>query len=161
METREKGMDAQAAWKRLAAMCAKAEHCSGEAVEKMRRWGVDERAQAEVMARLIEGRYIDDERFCRAFVADKLRYNKWGRMKIERALWAKGAPKEVYSPILAEVTDEEYKAALAPLLEAKARSTRAANRYELSAKLARFAAGRGFDSRIIYGCLDDMELEDG
>ncbi len=58
----------------LAALCAQGEHCQYEMLEKMRRWEVDETVKARVMQKLVAGRYIDDERFARAFVKDKVRY---------------------------------------------------------------------------------------
>ena len=77
----------QDAYLTLAALCAQAEHCQYEMLEKMRRWELPEDAQARVMAKLIKERYVDDERYAQAFVKDKIRYNKWGRRKVEQALW--------------------------------------------------------------------------
>jgi regulatory protein len=65
------------AFQQLSAACAQAEHCQQEMLDKMCRWGLDESEQASVMERLVKGRYVDDERFCRAFVRDKIKYNKW------------------------------------------------------------------------------------
>ena len=39
----------------LAALCAQAEHCQWEMTEKMRRWELDDEAQARVMERLVKG----------------------------------------------------------------------------------------------------------
>ncbi|MBR6998867.1 MAG: RecX family transcriptional regulator, partial [Prevotella sp.] len=75
-------MTGQQAFQRLAALCARGEHCQSEMLEKMRAWGVTAEEQAQVMARLTQEHYVDDERFARAFVADKVRYNKWGRRKV-------------------------------------------------------------------------------
>ena len=74
---------------KLAALCARGEHCQHDMLEKMRQWGVDEQEQASVMQRLVKERYVDDERYTRAFVHDKMTYNQWGRRKIEQALWLK------------------------------------------------------------------------
>ena len=43
----------QEAYLTLAALCAQAEHCQWEMLEKMRRWEVPEEAQARVMQRLV------------------------------------------------------------------------------------------------------------
>ncbi|MBP3756716.1 MAG: RecX family transcriptional regulator, partial [Prevotella sp.] len=77
-----KEMTEQEAFTRLSAQCAQAEHCQHEMVEKMRRWGIADDVQARVMARLVGERYVDDERYARAFVKDKVKYNKWGRRKV-------------------------------------------------------------------------------
>ena len=60
------------AFLQLASLCANAEHCQYEMLEKMKRWELSDEAQARVMARLIEERYVDDRRYARAFVKDTL-----------------------------------------------------------------------------------------
>lgn len=83
----KKAITEQEAYLQLAALCAQAEHCQQEMHDKMRRWELDEIAQNRIIARLVKERYIDDERYARAFVKDKIRYNKWGRRKVQQALW--------------------------------------------------------------------------
>ena len=145
----------------LAALCAQAEHCQWEMLEKMRRWEVPEEAQTRVMQRLVKERYVDDERYARAFVKDKIRYNKWGRRKVDQALWQKHIDEDIRKRVLDEVDDEEYLSVLRPLLKQKRKSTKANSDYELNQKLMRFAMGRGFTFDIIRQCIDvEEEPED-
>ena len=144
----------QGAYLQLASLCARAEHCQHELLEKMRRWDMSDEAQARVMARLVSERYVDDERYARAFVYDKIRYNKWGRRKVEQALWMKHIDDDIRSRALSEVDDEEYLSVLRPLLKQKRRSIKAASDYELNQKLVKFALGRGFTFDIIRQCID-------
>ena len=139
------------------ALCARGEHSSGEMLEKMRRWDVDDEAQARIMQRLINERYVDDERFARAFVNDKIKYNQWGSRRIEQALWQKGIDKETRQAVLAEINDEQYLEVLRPLLKTKARSVKANSEYERQMKLARFAIGRGFTFNLIQQCLPEAD----
>jgi regulatory protein len=149
----------QQAYLKLTALCARSEHCQQEMLEKMRQWGVSQEEQAQVMARLVSERYVDDERFARAFVSDKIRYNKWGRRKVEQALWLKRIDKAIAAQVLDEVDDAEYVSVLRPLLKQKRRSTKAASEYELTMKLIKFALSRGFTMDIIKQCID-VEDED-
>ena len=144
----------QEAFLRLSAQCAQAEHCQFEMLEKMRRWGVTEEAQARVMARLVGGRFVDDERFTRAFVSDKIKYNGWGRRKIEQALWAKGIDAALQQRVLDAVSEQEYLDVLRPLLKQKARSLKFENDFERQMKLMRFAQSRGFSIDEIQKALD-------
>lgn len=151
----------QEAYLSLAALCAQAEHCQWEMLEKMRRWELSDEAQARVMERLMKERYVDDERYARAFVKDKVRYNKWGRRKVEQALWQKHIGDSVRLQVLDEVDDDEYISILRPLLQQKRRSTKAASDYELNQKLIHFAVSRGFTMDIIKQCInveDDAEF---
>lgn len=144
----------QEAYLMLAALCAQAEHCQWEMLEKMRRWELADDAQTRVMERLVKERYVDDERYARAFVLDKIRYNKWGRRKVEQALWQKYIDDDIRQRVLGEVDDEEYLSVLRPLLKQKRRSVKASSDYEMNQKLIRFALGRGFTFDIIRQCLD-------
>lgn len=149
----------QEAYLTLASLCANAEHCQWEMLEKMRRWELSEDTQTRVMQRLINERYVDDERYARAFVKDKVRYNKWGRRKVEQALWAKHIEESIRQRVLDEVDDEEYLRILRPLLKQKRKATKADSEYELNAKLIKFAMSKGFTMDIIKQCLN-VEDED-
>lgn len=155
----KKEMTGQQAYSRLTALCARSEHCQQEMLEKMRQWGISEEEQAEVMARLISERYIDDERYARAFVNDKIRYNKWGRRKVEQALWQKHIDKDIANRVLNEIDDEEYLSILKPLLKQKRRSIKADDNRQERIKLIKFALSRGFTMDIIRQCID-VEDED-
>lgn len=158
----KKEMTEQEAYLQLAALCAQAEHCQQEMRDKMRRWELDETVQNRVINRLVKERYIDDERYARAFVKDKIRYNKWGRRKVQQALWQKHIDADIQQRVLDEIDEKEYLDVLRPLLKQKRKSIRAASDYELNQKLVRFALGRGFGFDIIRQCLnvDDIDIEE-
>lgn len=147
----------------LTTLCASGEHCSQEMLDKMTRWQLSEEEQARVMEYLVKNNYIDEERFTHAFVMDKIRYNKWGRRKIEQALWQKRIPKDIQTKILDEIDENEYLNVLRPLLKSKRRCIQAKNDYELNMKLIRFALSRGFTFELIRQCIDgadEMNPED-
>jgi regulatory protein len=158
----KKAITEQEAYLQLAALCAQAEHCQQEMRDKMRRWELDETAQNRIVARLVKERYIDDERYARAFVKEKIRYNKWGRRKVQQALWLKHIDSEIQQRVLDEIDEKEYLDVLRPLLKQKRKSIRAMSDYELRQKLVRFALGRGFGFDIIRQCLDvdDIDIDE-
>ena len=143
----KKEMTEQEAYLQLAALCAQAEHCQQEMRDKMRRWELDETVQNRII-------YVDDERYARAFVKDKIRYNKWGRRKVQQALWMKRIDADIQQRVLDEIDEKEYLDVLRPLLKQKRKSIKAESDYELNQKLLRFALGRGFGFDIIRQCLD-------
>lgn len=141
---------------KLAALCSQSEYCTADLLEKLRKWEIDASDQAEIIAYLVKERYVDDARFARFFVNDKLRFNKWGLRKVEMALRQKQIPPSVSDAVFAEIDDTTYEEVLLPLLEAKWKTTTGRNDYERSMKLIRFAMGRGFDLDIIRKCIDKM-----
>jgi regulatory protein len=149
-----KPMSEEQALARLTALCASAEHCTGEMIDKMTQWEISEEAQARIMEHLVKNKYIDDERYCRAFVHDKMEYNHWGRRKIEQALYVKHMDKAIQKTVLDEIPDEDFIDILRPLIVQKRRQTRANSEYEMNMKLMRFAASRGFTIEQIRQCID-------
>lgn len=156
----KKEMTEQEAYLRLTALCAQAEHCEQEMRDKMKRWELNETAQDHVIERLVKERYVDDARYARAFVKDKIRYNKWGRRKVQQALWQKRIDPAIQQEVLDEIDEKEYLDILRPLLKQKRRSIKAESDYEQNQKLVRFALSRGFDFGIIRQCIDvDDEMD--
>ena len=151
----KKTITPEEAYIKLSALCASAEHCSGEMIEKMQSWEIPAKDQARIVEELIEKQFIDDERYCRAFVKDKIIYNKWGRRKIEQALYMKHIDKGIQQRVLDEIDPSEYVEILRQLLQQKAKSIKAVNDYERTQKLMRFAMQRGFTMDIIHQCIND------
>ena len=157
MLQKKKPITEQEALQKLSALCARAEHSSGEMLEKMRRWQLSEDARERVLDRLIDEKFVDDERFARLFVREKIRFDRWGRRKIEQALYQKGVASDISRRVLDEVDDEAYVAELKKLIAAKRRSVQAESDYELRQKLTKYALGRGFDYNVIRLCIDGAD----
>lgn len=138
---------------KLAALCAKAEYCTGDMEDKMRRWGLCDDDIKENISYLVANKYVDNARYCQAFVNDKIAYNHWGRRKIEQALWMKRVPESVSAPILDAVPEEDYINVLKPLIASKSATVKAESDYERQMKLVKFALGRGFSIDEIKQCL--------
>lgn len=156
----KKEMTEQDAYLQLAALCAQAEHCQQEMRDKLKRWDIDGPVQNRIIDRLVKERYIDDERYARAFVKDKIRYNKWGRRKVQQALWLKRIDDDIQQRVLDGVDEKEYLDVLRPLLKQKRKSIKADSDYELNQKLVRFALGRGFTFDLIRQCIHVDEESD-
>ena len=157
MIQKKKPITEQEALQKLSALCARAEHSSGEMLEKMRRWQLSEDARERVLDRLIDEKFVDDERFARLFVREKIRFDRWGRRKIEQALYQKGVASDISRRVLDEVDDEAYVAELKKLIAAKRRSVQAESDYEMRAKLTKYALGRGFGYNVILQCIDGAD----
>ncbi|EJW96376.1 regulatory protein RecX [gut metagenome] len=138
---------------RMTAYCASSEHCRAEVSEKLQRWGIAYDAIDRIIRHLEQENFINEERFCRAFINDKFRFAKWGKVKIGQALQLKKISPFVYRPLLNEIDKEEYLSILQKLLASKKKSIHAENDYELNGKLVRFALSRGFEMKDIGQCI--------
>ncbi|KAA6342322.1 Regulatory protein RecX, partial [termite gut metagenome] len=115
----ENDMTENEALNRMATYCSGAEHCRAEVREKLLRQEFDENAVERILNRLEKEKFIDNERYARSFINDKVRFAKWGKLKIKQALYFKQIPSEVVNRELEEVDEEEYLSVLRDLLEKK------------------------------------------
>lgn len=146
------------AYERLADACSRAEYCSYELREKLRRMGVDTADVARVLERLARERYFDDARFARAFVRQKAGYGRWGRRKIAYALAMKRIDRAIVADALSEIEPDAYADNLRGLLQAKLRSggVDMLQSYEGRTKLFRYAAGRGYEPDAIAAAIRSL-----
>lgn len=144
--------------KKAAAYCSHQEVCPADMLKKMENWGVDMQLAAKAVSYLINEKYIDNERYCRSFVNDKFRFNKWGKVKIAQALRAKQIPDDVAERVLSEMDVSLYEEMLAGLLQKKAREVKASNDYERKGKLLNFALQRGFEYPVADRLIKTLKL---
>ena len=152
-------MTEEEALTRVSAYCATAEHCRAEVSEKLQKWGIAYEAIERIVKRLEAEKYIDDERFCRAFVNDKFRFAKWGKMKIGQGLYMKKIPDDLSWRCLNGIDQDEYLAVLRDLIASKRKSVRGKDEYEQNGKLIRFALSRGFEMKDIKCCIEVSDEE--
>lgn len=138
------------AYLRLATLCARCEQAEGDLRKKLREWGIASSDTDAIISRLKQERYLDNERYARAYCRDKLRFNGWGRIKIAFMLKGKGIEQEFIDAALAQIDEEQYVNILNEALEAKARSLKDKEPQQARASLLRFAASRGFESNLIF-----------
>ena len=155
----KKQLTADEAFSRMMDLCSCGEYSTGEAMERLRKWGITGHEAEGIVQRLIDARFIDDERFARAFVRSKVNYSGWGRLKIRAAMFQKGIERELIDLAMDEEIDEQtYYANLADALRSKARTMPEYLDADCRAKLLRFAAGRGYEPGLIMEMLPEEDF---
>jgi len=144
------------AYDKAAFLCSRSEHCTSEIQEKLKLWGLSVEDAEPVIEKLKEEKYLDDERFARAYTKDKFRFNHWGKQKIAYMMRSKQISPEIMELAFEEIEDEGYSEELRKLLTDKEKSVKAKDKYDKRNKLMRFAMGRGFESEGIYKVLKEL-----
>ena len=134
---------------KAAAYCTLCERCISEVSAKLTTWGVPHGEQEKIIARLIEEKFIDEARYCRAFVNDKLRFNRWGRIKIIAALRDKHLPNEHICEAIESIDDDKYIDVLKEVIAIKRKELKGKDDFATRQKLIRHAASRGFEPATI------------
>ena len=134
---------------RLAAYCSRAERCSWDIRRKMDEWTIPAEQQDQIIRQLQKEKFLDEERYCKAFVNDKAQYNRWGIHKIRFELRKKQLPEPLISEALRNLDPKENRARLQLLITQKKKSVKGKNEWEIRQKLLRFAASKGFSQEEI------------
>lgn len=161
MERKLKPMSEEQAFSQLAARCAAAEYCPDDMRRKMAAWLLPEGAEERILQRLVDNRFIDENRYAEAFARDKFRYNRWGAQRIRIELQRRHIAPGIIETALGTIDETDADDTLCRLLAQKRRTTRGHSAYEVKMKLLRFALGRGFSMEQARRCLDRLGLDDG
>lgn len=147
---------------KAAAYCTLCERCTSEVSAKLTAWGVPSGEQEKIIARLIDEKFIDEARYCRAFVNDKVKFNRWGRIKITAALREKHLPQEYIKEALENIDEEQYMDALNEVIAAKRRELKGNSDHAAQQKIMRHAASRGYEPSLIIKAInydgDEMDF---
>lgn len=140
---------------RMRALCSRREYCRKDVMKKvMTALDGDVAKAEEVVAKLVEERYVDDLRYATAFARDKASIAGWGEAKIRYMLSSKGIDRELIAQALDEVDDKRAETRLEKLMENKVRSLKDDPQRRL--KLLRFGLGRGYSYDQVTEMIDKM-----
>ena len=147
---------------KAAAYCTLCERCISEVSAKLTAWGVPQSEQERIIARLTNEKFIDEERYCRAFVNDKVKFNRWGRIKITAALREKHLPQVHIKEALENIDEEAYMQSLKEVIEIKRREFKGKDDFATQQKIIRHAASRGYEPALIMKTIkykgDEMDF---
>ena len=129
--------------------CSGAEHCCAEVRTMLERHKVEADEIALILKHLVKEGYVDEGRYADAFVHDKVRFAKWGRVKISQALWQKRIPADVADAALARIDENEYMAALKEVVASRYRQTKGATEYERKMKTMKSVCSRGYEPALV------------
>ena len=139
---------ARGAFNKMAQLCSRS--------EKIAAYDIVQEVVEEIIEKLKSEKFLDDDRYVQAYISDKFRLNKWGRIKIRYYLKAKGLPDAVIEKGLREIDAEQYKKVLLVTMNEKAKKVKKENKYEQAAHIIRFAQSRGFEPEIIHRYLGEV-----
>ncbi|GAB1451162.1 regulatory protein RecX [Draconibacterium sp.] len=154
MENREQIV--KEAYSKMAQLCSRSEQCSADIRKKIVAYEIMDELVEEIISKLKAEKFLDDERYVKAYVTDKFRLNKWGKIKIRHYLKAKGIGDNLIDVGLNEIKEEQYKKVLISTLKEKAKKIKSDNKYDKMGQIIRFAQSRGFEPEIIHRYLSEV-----
>lgn len=139
------------------AICATHEHCTEDIRIKLDSWGIRGTDADNIIAILLKENFINDKRYAEAFVSDKYRQNKWGRLKIAALLRAKHISAELIKSALDLLDEDQYRQTIKEILASHRKVIKARNNYEMKGKLIRFGMSKGFENHLLYDIINELD----
>lgn len=148
-------MTNEEAFSKLLKYCSYQERCHEEVRSKLLSLKVYGNDLENVMSKLIENDFLNEERFAKAYAGSKFRQLGWGRTKIQHQLKARKISEYCIKEAMNEIQPEEYLKILRRNIEKKiAHLQKDKNRLY---KTAQYLIGKGFESDLVWRELKDME----
>lgn len=141
---------------KASAYCATAEHCEADVRTKLQTWACAPEHIDKIIDYLKQENFLNEQRYCNAFVRDKFRFNQWGKTKIAMMLRTKDIAEETIAEAIDQIDDETYQQTVTTLLQTKLKGLKYRDEYDRKAKLIRFAQGRGFEYGIIAAAIEQL-----
>lgn len=138
--------------------CAYQERSQQEVRDKLYEWGLGPDAVEQTISRLIEGNFLNEDRFAKAYVKGKFNQKAWGKIKIKQGLKLKRVPDVLIKKALLTIDLDDYMTALTRLLEKKAPSVTEKNEFKRRYKLQQYAMSRGYEADLIAEVLKNSDL---
>ena len=135
--------------------CAYQERCQQEVIAKLKSFLLNKDEMDYVLLLLIQGGYLNEERFARTYASGKFRIKRWGKRKISYHLKGKNISSKCIELGLSEIDNEEYYNALEKLIDLKWEQSKENQDYKKRSKISSYLYGRGFESNLINEILDE------
>ena len=135
----------------LERFCAFQERCEFDVRKKLTTMPCSVAQRDEIIRRLREHDFLNEERYVGIFVRSKLN-DQWGKLKIRQHLYAKKIEPQLIDNALNAVDEEEYVQMLSDTIE-KWKRQHAAECND-KPKLVRFLLSRGFGMSEIQNCIN-------
>ena len=140
---------------KMAKYCAYQERCVKDVRDKLKAFEISEEEKAKILDYLLDNRFVNDERYAKAFVRGKVNQSGWGVNKIRFHLIQKGIDKNIIDEALGQTDEEAYRQRLIEILETKSKTVKAANDFEKKRKLATYAMQKGFEGSLVWEVLKE------
>ncbi len=152
LNRRYKTLTPEQAYVKIRHYCAFQERTHQEVKMKLHGYGVGWTDISEIVSKLIEEGFLNEERFAAAFVGGKFRIKQWGRKKIEMELKKKQVSDyNIRVALRDEIDPLEYEQTIMKIIEKKWRSIRpeSDSNFTKQAKTRAYLFQRGFESNQV------------
>lgn len=143
---------------KMQSWCAYQERAQQDARNKLYELGLWEEAVENIIVKLIEENFLNEERFAMQFARGKFIIKKWGRIKIKQELKQKRVSDYCLKKALQQIDETEYINTLKKLIDAKRKLIKEPNKIKLQYKLMNYVLSKGYEKDLVFDVLNNKDL---
>ena len=136
--------------------CAYRDRSQKEVEDKLLEMRMIPEAREQIIMKLMQEDFLNEERFARSFVRGKFRIKKWGRIRIRQELKF----REISAPIIklgmTEIDEKKYLETLYELAEKKLNLIRETDQFKRRKKLSDHLLQKGYEAGLVYEAVNTL-----
>jgi len=144
------------ATKKIEHYCAYQDRCHKEVVSKLKDMGMIPIAVDQIISKLIQDNFLNEERFAKSFARGKFSIKKWGKKRIVSELKQRSISKYNITSALKEIDEDIYLTTLDTLAQKRLEQIKETNIQKKRKKLADYLLYRGWESHLVYEKITDL-----
>lgn len=148
------------ALKKIKHYCSYQERSHNEVKDKLYSYGLFKAEVEELISKLIEDNYLNEERFAKQFAGGKFRMKQWGRKKIQYELQQKGVNKLNIKTGLKEIGNEEYQLTIQKLAQRKWDELKGQHYLTRQSKTYAYLLQKGYEQSLISAVINSLAKPD-
>jgi len=138
-------------------------HARYELKTKALRKGYPADTVQQLLQKLEENGWVNDEEFAQSFVHDKFKFQRWGPVKIRSKLRSLGISQGIIERVLQGIEEniDDFHVLKQLVVKRKAHFLREQDLQKRKRKVANYLLRKGFSSDTVFNCLEQLlkELE--
>ena len=136
--------------------CAYRDRSQKEVEDKLLEMRMIPEAREQIIIKLMQEDFLNEERFARSFVRGKFRIKKWGRLRIKQELKLKEISTPIIKMAMTEINEKQYMSTLYALAEKKLNLLKEPNKLKRRKKLSDHLLQKGYEAGLVYEVTDSL-----
>ncbi len=134
---------------KLQRFCAYRERSIKEVKDKLTALHVAPQEHALYIKMLQSQKFLDEKRFVSAFINDKFKINRWGRIKIRQLLLAYHVDEALIEKGFEKIDEAEYLKTLQQIINRYKPKTKGLDTYKAQQKILTHCYSKGFEPELV------------
>lgn len=141
---------------KLMQYCAYRDRSQKEVEDKLLDMRMIPEAREQIVIKLMQEDFLNEERFARSFVRGKFRIKKWGRIRIKQELKLRKISSPIIQLAMTEIEEKQYFKTLKELAEKKLNLLKEPNTMKRRKKLSDHLLQKGFEYDLVVEVTDNL-----